>query len=586
MMRVRGGKAASSETARWERLILWGIVVLAVVLRAWGLSHQLPDKTYIEEDEFIYTALKYGSGDPNPHWFFHPPLYSYLLFALYGAYYLLGAAAGWFRGAEEFILQYLVDPSAFYIIARGLSVLLSVPAVLLLHRFGRNVCSPRVGLAACLLFAVMPLGVKYAHYGCTEPLLLCLVLAAAVCAARALQTGRVRPLLAAGAFAGAAMGTKYTGAFALALVAAAVPPPTRVSSWAALLGAFAAAGAAFLLVCPFPILAPQEFAANVSLLASQPLQVGEYSWQRIPNLYLEFARRHMPVGMTAPLAWISLAGTVFLWLRHRREDILVAALPTAFYLVIGRSRLFYDRYMLVCYPFFALAAAALLDAAAARAAGLLAPAAARPRRAAALLAAAAVALALGGAGASARLVRLMVLPETRFLAARWIEEHLPAEARILADDAPVPQTEESVRREQRLKEREPRQEFGYREKTGLYFDLQRRAARGRRGFDVTRILHPRGFHMLGGGRGYEEEWMTPERMKAQLESIDDYDYVLASSTGAYRYRAREILPERFRFLHDFYAGLAGRGTVVKVFRPEPSRSTGPEYTLYRVGEGR
>ena len=65
-MDVRGGKAASSETARGERLILWGIVVLAVVLRAWGLSHQLPDKTYIEEDEFIYTALKYGSGDPMP----------------------------------------------------------------------------------------------------------------------------------------------------------------------------------------------------------------------------------------------------------------------------------------------------------------------------------------------------------------------------------------------------------------------------------------------------------------------------------------------------------------------------------------
>lgn len=585
MMPMRSGKAPFPGTARLERAMLWGIVVLAVVLRAWGLSHQLPDRAYIEEDEFIYTALKYGSGDLNPHWFFHPPLYSYLLFALYGAYYLLGAAAGWFRGAEGFILQYLVDPSAFYIIARGLSVLLSVPAVLLLYRFGRDACSPRVGLAACLLFAVMPLGVKYAHYGCSEPLLLCLVLAAAVCAARALRTGRVRPLLAAGAFAGAAMGTKYTGVFALALVAAAVPRPSRASSWAALLGALAAAGAAFLLVCPFPVLVPREFAANVSLLASQPLQVGEYSWQRLPNLYLEFARRHMPAGMTAPLAWVSLAGTVFLWLRHRREDILAAALPTAFYLVIGRSRLFYDRYMLVCYPFFALAAAALIDAAAVRAAGLLAPARSR-RAAAAMLAAAAGALALGGAGASARLVRRMVLPETRFLAARWIEEHLPAGARILADDAPVPQTEESVRREQRLKEQEPRQGFGYREKTGLYFELQLRAARGRRGFDVTRILHPRGFHMVDGGRGYEEEWMTPERMKAQLESLDDYDYVLASSTGAFRYRRREALPERFRFLHDFYAALPGRGTVVKVFDPEPSRSTGPAYTLYRVGEGR
>jgi hypothetical protein len=430
--------------------------------------------------------------------------------------------------------------------------------------------------------------VQYSHYGCTEPLLIALVLGVALLAARAIRTGRARPLVLAGALAGAAMGTKYMALFSFTLLLAAVPRPGTASSWAALMGAFAAAGAAFLAVCPFPILSPQEYLSNIALLAKQPLEVGEYGWVKSPNLYAAFALRYMPQGMGSALAVTSLAGTLFLWLRHRRGDILVAVLPTAFYLVIGRSRLFYDRYMLICYPFFALAAAAFVDAAAERltrrAASGDGGTDAKGWAPAALLAALTAALAVPSFAGSVRRVVMIVTPEASLAAARWVTANLPSGTRILVDAAPVPQSEESILHEQRLKEEGPRRSFAYREKSGLFFDLQRRAARGRRGFDVTRILHPRGFYMVKGGKGYEEEWMTPELMKARLESLGDYDYALVSDDRAVRYGEREKLPERFRFMSDFYASLPGKGTVVRVFSPATYPCKGSPFVLYRLGQ--
>lgn len=568
-----GPVAPGADVSPAARALLWTVLCLAVALRFWGLSHQLPDRVYIEEDEFIYTALKYGSGDLNPHWFFHPPLYSYILFALYGVYYLGGAAAGWFHGSRDMILQYLVDPSAFYIIARGLSALLTVPAVLLLFALGRELYSPRCGVAACAFFSVMPLAVHYSHYGCTEPLLVCLVLAAALLSARALRTGRARPLIVAGVFAGAAMGTKYTGVLSFTLLLAAVPRPGKVSSWTALLGAFVAAGVAFLAVCPFPVLFPHEYLSNIALLATQPLEVGEFGWVKLPNLYAAFALRYMPQGMGVALAWASLAGIAFLWLRHRRGDILVAVLPTVFYLVVGRSRLFYDRYMLICYPFLALALAAFLDGALFRGKG---------RASSFRLALAVAGLTLMSLAGSIDRVESLLTPEASLAAARWVTANLPAGTRILVDAAPVPQSEESILREQRLKEEGPRKGYAYRSKSGLFFELQRRAARGGKGFDATRILHPRGFYMSKGGKGYEEEWMTPELMKKRLESLGDYDYALISGERGIRYGAREKLPERFRFMSDFYASLPRKGTVVKVFSPGSYPCKGAPFILYRL----
>ena len=79
--------------------------------------------------------------------------------------------------------------------------------------------------------------------------------------------------------------------------------------------------------------------------------------------------------------------------------------------------------------------------------------------------------------------------------------------------------------------------------------------------------------------------MTPERMQAQLEALGDYDYVFISANSARRYRVPELLPERFRFLSEFYSSLPRRGTVVKVFSAAGQSSKGDTYTLYRIDGG-
>jgi 4-amino-4-deoxy-L-arabinose transferase-like glycosyltransferase len=565
-------KAVGEQLFRDSKYVLWFIILLAVVLRICCLSHQLPYRSYIEEDEFIYTALKYGTGDFNPHWFFHPPLYSYLLFVLYTLYYLLGSLAGWYSGAEDFAFQYVVDPSGFYIIARCLSVFLVIPTLLLLYELARKIYSTRCALVSCVFFAVMPLDVWYSHFGCSEPLLILFTLISALFAAKAMYTGASRNFMLAGLFAGFTVGTKYLGLFTTGFLLVAAFSPRGCTRWKVLLKIFFGVSIGFLVVCPFPVLAPREYFANIALLLSQPLQVGEYPWVRVPSLYLCMVDRYVPEGMGVGLGFASLAGIVFLWARHRRADIFVAVVPTMFYLIIGGSRLYYDRYMLICYPFFAIAAASLLEAVAFRVS----------RRSGLILVIFCFVLACPSLFLSIRRVSVLMLPETSIVAAEWISDNLPRGTSILVDIAPVQRSVESLQREQDMKIRSPRQGYGYRESSDLFFRLQQEAARGRKGFDVTPILHPRGFHMGKGGRGYEQEWMTPELMKQQLGELDKYDYVLLSSHKALRYSEREKLPPRFRFLHDFYRAVEKRGRLVKTFSAKKGEIKGDTFRLYKI----
>lgn len=572
---MRPPDAAAAGEGRDPRTALWCIVLLAVVLRAWGLDHNLPFRDYIEEDEFIYTALKYGTGDLNPHWFFHPPLYSYILFSLYGVYFIAGKATGWFDTPADFVLQYLVDPGGFYMIARCLSVALAVPAILALYALANRLYSRRCALASCTFLAVMPLAVRYYHFGCTEPLVILFGILTALFSARFMETGRTRDSILAGLFAGLTMGSKYIGAVVVFLPIASHLASREEKRPRALVLSFPAVALGFLAACPQALLSTREYLANVRLLASQPLSVGEYAWVKGQNLYLAFAIGYMPQGMGLALAWVSLAGVAYLWVRHRRSDILVAVVPTVFYAVIGLSRLYYDRYMLVCYPFLAIAAAVLLDALS----GLL------PRARSAVLTMLCAAACVPALVRSVAEVRALMLPDASFVAAQWVTDNLPQGTRILVDGAPVPMSEKSMLREQALKELMPRSPYGYRSMSGLFFDLQRRASRGRKGFDAVRMLHPRGFYMVGDGKGYEEEWMTPEIMRSQLESLHEYDYVLISMRNASRYGDPEKLPERFRFMSEFYADLPSRAAVERVFGPGSCRCKGAPYVLYRVAGG-
>jgi hypothetical protein len=81
-------KQTNDTSSKWQVVLL--ICALAFVLRIWGISFGLPGVDHGDESEVVNHAVRFGSGDLNPHRFQYGSLVQYILFALYGLYYVIG----------------------------------------------------------------------------------------------------------------------------------------------------------------------------------------------------------------------------------------------------------------------------------------------------------------------------------------------------------------------------------------------------------------------------------------------------------------------------------------------------------------
>ena len=89
-----------------HRSWLVAILVVAAAARLWGVAHDLPFVYYYDETHLMNRAVGFGKGDLNPHWFHKPALYMYVLFALFGAYFVLGRLTGRFASVDAFAVHY------------------------------------------------------------------------------------------------------------------------------------------------------------------------------------------------------------------------------------------------------------------------------------------------------------------------------------------------------------------------------------------------------------------------------------------------------------------------------------------------
>ena len=84
--------------APWIRVSLIGILLLAFFVRVWGNKFGLPQLYYWDEPTVVNRAIRFGSGDLNPHFFYYPALYMYVLFIVSGGYFVFGKLTGRFLG--------------------------------------------------------------------------------------------------------------------------------------------------------------------------------------------------------------------------------------------------------------------------------------------------------------------------------------------------------------------------------------------------------------------------------------------------------------------------------------------------------
>jgi len=84
--------------------ILIGIITaVALAVRLYGLDFGLPSVYHPDEHWVINTPMRMGMGDLNPHFFYWPgSLLFYIVFALYGAFFIAGKLFGIFASADDF----------------------------------------------------------------------------------------------------------------------------------------------------------------------------------------------------------------------------------------------------------------------------------------------------------------------------------------------------------------------------------------------------------------------------------------------------------------------------------------------------
>jgi 4-amino-4-deoxy-L-arabinose transferase-like glycosyltransferase len=445
--------------------VLLGIVLLgAAALRIVGLRYGLPFGGLLNPDELNVVPrawrMTHGGG-PNPHWFEWPTLVSYL---------------------QAPLQAWHAEPA--YLTARALTAAFGVATVAAAWWVGGLAYRRAGAIVASVATAVETTHVHYSHAAVTDvPLTLLVTLA--------LGLALSGHLAWAGLAVGLATAAKYPGAVALVPVVVA-----GWGRWRALAAAGGAAVAGFAAGAPFVLLDFREAWSDIRRVEGYHAH-GWLGFEHDPPGPFAVVERLW--GGYGPFLVFAAAGLALALWRRRRADLVLASYVLAYFAFVSALHSHFDRYTLPLVPALgALAAAAPLVP----------------------LALLALAVPLVW---SARDSYRLTKTDTRVVAQRWIESHLPAGASIAAESstAPLP------------------------------------------GFRVTHLGLP--------GAGNRPD---PRRSLARVGT----DYVLITGAVADRVlRAADSYPREVRFYHE----LQDRAALVYALEPGGAL-TGPWIRVYHV----
>lgn len=293
--------------------VLPALLVLSLVVRCVGLSHEVEGRYYLDEGTYYHHASEINAGRMLRFSFVYPHLM-----------YYVDAVVLWMAALFPFKVD---DPlSLSWLLLRGVVALMSALTVVPVYRIAERLSGVAAGAAAGLLLILSPLYNDGSHLNtCDVPsaffATLCLLFVA-----RLVDEERTRDYLLAGLCAGLAAGAKYpAGVVAVAIVAVWIRWRwTRRDVHLGLLWAGLAAIAAFVAVMPSLVVFPEAAFFGGRGIFFGARQYGKGGWLGVvpQSNALYYAQALLgSFGWTAVLA--GLSG----WLAMQKRSRVLWLLP-------------------------------------------------------------------------------------------------------------------------------------------------------------------------------------------------------------------------------------------------------------------
>lgn len=607
---------ATGRPKAWEALVdeirskpIVFILVLASILRLWGIWHGYPFSYYPDEQHLVNRAVSFGSGDLNPHWFHKPGFLMYLLFFEYVLFFLVGKVAGIFQGVDSFAVYFFRNSWPFVIIGRITVALFGIATVYMVYRIGKRFWSKSAGLYGALFLAL-----SYGHvFGGQDvkadvPCVFFTVVSMYYLIRVAKEGFRTRDYILSGLFAGLGTATKYYSIIFL-------PSILLVSAWeiftrknARLFVKYIYSVAAFwgiyFAVSPFNFIDPLGRRSTFGMLTRiwnriVPLKINlfpplegqnaaDFLGRNIEGNYiLHSISNYFKVMFSTEGAGIVI-GILFclsaIWFL-RKASLAGAALLSfpfifSFVAVISYPSYAEVRHQLVVYPFLCLAAGISLAG--------FSFSGRRPLKVACVTAA----LLLFPLGAIIANNIHHSRTDTRTMAKYWIEENIPSGTRLMLDEySPVLYQSKAKLEELYAGSRDsvPGQ---FTVHMPAYYRYQIEASYPIT-YDIREIRHiwwRRSEDSPGEKLAvteYDRDMANPLKpvgvndLDHYIE--DGYQFVITSSIvyGAYL-DENSSKSRNFPMFWRFYDELFRRGDLVKEFDPRQSALSGPTVKIFRL----
>ncbi len=400
-----------------QHVPILSILTLAFLIRIIGVNFGLPDLYHADEPIVVNHALAYGAGDLNPHFFKIPPLISYLLSLVYGVYFLIGSRMGCFKSVDNFLNLFLRDPTSFYLLGRIIfGVILGVATVYVLYRLCRKFFSREHGLIAAFFLAVCFLHVRDSHYIYVDIPLLFLAVLSFFPIFKILERGKKKDYLLFGVLFGSAVATKYNAVFLFApfLLSHII----RKGSFKLIFTSIELYLTLALSLCIF-------FTLNPFSLIDLRFFISELLTQSKSEGFLGFFHHFqysLSGGMGVPLFYLSLAGVLFSFFSRGSKRLVTLSFVLVYFIVLAVCSQPYDRYVLPLLPFLSLFAADALIKIGEKIKAI--------QKWPIVFA---MVFAIPSIAKVSVLDYLFLQKDVRTEAREWIEQHIPADSKIVVD---------------------------------------------------------------------------------------------------------------------------------------------------------